>query len=1568
LKTKRIIFVLLLGLAFLLLASQLSLFIPNVKASPAHTFDTKYQGARASTNPYTFSYTCGAGTTLFVLSIVVGGTTARAGGAPTYNSVAMTQADTVRSSTETKAELWYLLSPPTGSSLQVSIPNTGAVFLSPVASSYKAASGCASALRTANGGTGTSTNPTGPTLTGLASGDVIIAVVGTGANAWAPTARTGTQLYDRDDGAYGNGAQYLIKTDATDVAMGWTFGTSDDWAICEAAFKETITITLATTPLTSCNVRLDSGTWYTAPHAFTELTPGSSHSIEAQDPYVVTANQEQYIWASWSDSGANPHSVTPTSDTTYTATMTHQWYFLVSSTYDSPTGTGWYNTGSSCSGSNVTRPVSGGATTQYETTGWTGTGSLSSGGTVGSSSTGSFTINAYSTCTWNWKTQYLVTITSSGIGVDSSGTVATLGGNDKTQAQLPYSQWFDASSSVSYAFSSPVSTSDSNKRYVWSSTSYTGTPAQTLQSNTFTITGGGTLTGTYGTQWQVTITSSGIGVDTSGTVATLDGDAKTQAQLPYAKWLADSYSLAYAFSSPVSATAGKQYVWTSTSGLSQTLQTNTFSVTAGGTITGTYNTQYYFTVTSSYGSPTGEGWYDSGTTTVVSTIIRPQSGGAGIRYETTGWTGTGSLSSGGTYGSTTTGTFTIDAVSTCTWNWITQYQPTITLTGTTSSLTISITIRTLNGSSNTPSGLYTSWSDWCDSGTTLTFSDVNTGGGSATERLHTVSTRSWTVSSAFSATITYIYQWKPTITLTGTTSSLTTSITVRTLDGSSNTPSGLYTSWTDWCDDSTTLTFSDVNTGGGSGTERLHTISTRSWTVTSALTATITYVHQWSPTITLSGTTSSLTVSITVRTLDGSSATASGLYTSWSNWCDDSTTLTFSTTNTGGGSSTERLHIVSTVSWSVTSAFSATITYIHQWKPTITLTGTTSSLTVSITVRTLDGSSNTPSGLYTSWTDWCDDSTTLTFSTSNTGGGSSTERIHTTGTVSWSITSALSQTITYIHQWKPSITLGGTLSEDTVDITARTLDGSSATASGLYTSWNDWCDDSTTLTFSATSTSGKQCRSTTARSWTVSSAFSATPIWDRMKVSSYSVSDSRANINDNVNIDATLVYEYDNAQVTTGTITINSYSASYQGSGVYRITRTSVTVTSVNYNTVAGSETTYGLSTVNQNSQSTTVIWDRIEIYAKDDPITVQNVPRTESLPSETLSMFPSSILIFALSFLLLSFSRKGNKRPKILCSILILLFLVPFLCLMKPVLASDKSVPVDTYVVIWFKARYDYDNASYTNQSSSTLSINGTLATYNVTGDYWQLNVTQSVAGNYTYLVTAISDGVYGLTTFYDAVGAITVYWSSGYALNLHIMDYDLTDVISGASVYKDSDVKTSDSNGWANWTLVTGTVQIQVKYFGYWVNGTSVTMDSDKTINLKCNLFDVTINCKETVQNASLSNVNVTVYNSTNAKIKSGITNSNGQVSLTNLPNNTLTFTQYGGASYIIVIGNTTQSVSNENQSFTITANQNYVNTNNNYSIIAFVGMTIPFKSSFITKRLKRKIYKKRKKKRNK
>jgi len=178
------------------------------------------------------------------------------------------------------------------------------------------------------------------------------------------------------------------------------------------------------------------------------------------------------------------------------------------------------------------------------------------------------------------------------------------------------------------------------------------------------------------------------------------------------------------------------------------------------------------------------------------------------------------------------------------------------------------------------------------------------------------------------------------------------------------------------------------------------------------------------------------------------------------------------------------------------------------------------------------------------------------------------------------------------------------------------------------------------------------------------------------------------------------------------------------------------------------------------------------------------------------------------------------------------------------------------------------------------------------------------------------------------------------GYNLNLRVRDYDLTDNIQDAYVYKDSDIKTSDADGWANWTLVTGIVEIKVQYFGFWINGTfSVTMDSDKTIDIKCNLFDIQVKLVETLQNALICNANISVYNSTSNMITSGITLSNGVVSFTNLPNNTLTFTRYAGVSYNIVIGSSSQNVASEGDLYTLIADQNYVGTTNSFMLYGIV-----------------------------
>ena len=94
------------------------------------------------------------------------------------------------------------------------------------------------------------------------------------------------------------------------------------------------------------------------------------------------------------------------------------------------------------------------------------------------------------------------------------------------------------------------------------------------------------------------------------------------------------------------------------------------------------------------------------------------------------------------------------------------------------------------------------------------------------------------------------------------------------------------------------------------------------------------------------------------------------------------------------------------------------------------------------------------------------------------------------------------------------------------------------------------------------------------------------------------MADSRVNIDDSVNIDTLLYYDYDDSAVTDGTVTINTISASHQGTGTWRITQSKSSVQGVTYDTVATSGNTHGITAIDQNSKSATVVWDRIEVVS----------------------------------------------------------------------------------------------------------------------------------------------------------------------------------------------------------------------------------------------------------------------------------------------------------------------------------------------------------------------------------
>jgi hypothetical protein len=345
--------------------------------------------------------------------------------------------------------------------------------------------------------------------------------------------------------------------------------------------------------------------------------------------------------------------------------------------------------------------------------------------------------------------KYLITFSQSGVGPDFPGTIVIIDGNNYGYSGLSVSFWWDSGSSHTFAFQSPLIVAANLKRYVWTST--TGLSAS--QSGTITVSGSGSVTGNYKTQYYLTIDTNpsgvgspsgegwydagtlatisidafvdivpgssryrfngwttsdmpeitdpsrspttvlmdkgktvtanyaiqyavvfdqtGVGSDFLGTVVLVDSSPYTVSSLPTPAFWWDKNSVhTFAFQSPLVVTANaKQYNWTSTTGLS-TAKSGSITVATFGSVVGNYRTQYYLTVNSLYDSPNPTSrWYDAGTS-ITASVTSPASGPTGTRYICTGWTGAGSVPVSGT---ATSVTFAINAASSITWNWKTQY-------------------------------------------------------------------------------------------------------------------------------------------------------------------------------------------------------------------------------------------------------------------------------------------------------------------------------------------------------------------------------------------------------------------------------------------------------------------------------------------------------------------------------------------------------------------------------------------------------------------------------------------------------------------------------------------------------------------------------------------------------------------------------------------------------------------------------------------------------------------------------------------------------------------------------
>jgi len=375
---------------------------------------------------------------------------------------------------------------------------------------------------------------------------------------------------------------------------------------------------------------------------------GTNVPLEAPE-YVPVATGVRYRFDYWDVDGTpepgNPITVTMDADHTATAHYVLQYYLTVTSPYGTKGGEGWYDSESTAYATVTPLIVPGAEGVQYVFTHWSGDAS----GTTSPSDP--IVMNGPKDATANWQPQYYLTVTSpydtpGGEGWYNSGDIAyaTLDTGIVPGApgvQYVFTHWSGDASGTEYAQSDPI---------------FMSRPKYAIAN--------------WKTQYYLTVSSP-------------SNSPPYGSPTPTSGWFDAGTPITASVTSPWPGPAGTQYVCTGWIGTGSVPPSGTgtsvaFTLNEPSSITWTWKTQYYLSVSSDYDLPIPtSGWFDEGTP-VTASVTSPWPGPAGTQYVCTGWIGTGSVPPSGTG---TSVAFTLNEPSSITWTWKTQYQVIFDQTG-----------------------------------------------------------------------------------------------------------------------------------------------------------------------------------------------------------------------------------------------------------------------------------------------------------------------------------------------------------------------------------------------------------------------------------------------------------------------------------------------------------------------------------------------------------------------------------------------------------------------------------------------------------------------------------------------------------------------------------------------------------------------------------------------------------------------------------------------------------------------------------------------------------------------
>ena len=308
-------------------------------------------------------------------------------------------------------------------------------------------------------------------------------------------------------------------------------------------------------------------------------------------------------------------------DCTVTGNYVPQYYLTVQDGgHGSTGGAGWYDANTNAYATMNPLTVAGPTGTQYVFAGWTGDASGSS------SPSNAMSMNGPKMATATWTTQYWVNYVATG---------------NANQVIPPTAEWVTSGNSANGSFPAGATVGGVMDTFLGDNR-----PA--------TITSPTVITGLYQVSYLVGYAASGNAV--SVTVSS-------------SEWVISGNHATGVFPSQVTNDADN----TRSDFVSDD---RPLTITQPTTVIGTYSNQYYLAVSTAYGNPTGQGWYNTGASANAGLTSGTVSGGTGTQYVFTSW---GGDASGSVFSSSNS--ITMNGPLTATASWQTQYQVTFAVVG-----------------------------------------------------------------------------------------------------------------------------------------------------------------------------------------------------------------------------------------------------------------------------------------------------------------------------------------------------------------------------------------------------------------------------------------------------------------------------------------------------------------------------------------------------------------------------------------------------------------------------------------------------------------------------------------------------------------------------------------------------------------------------------------------------------------------------------------------------------------------------------------------------------------------